>query len=166
MNKNILLGIGVLLIIIAGGGGYFLGAKQGRLVLQKELDEKQVQYQQSKDAVRIVAEKYLSAFKFEDYKEAYSYSCPEFKNSVSLEVWDSYWKNYTKKLSDQGTIYQGASVDDVVISNQSAKVRFTDVFHNPLTQDFKRPSQSDFQFIGDTWCSMSDASQYLPATKK
>lgn len=166
MNKNILLSIGVLLIITAGVGGYFLGDKQGRVILQKELDEKQTQYQKSKEDARVVAEKYLSAFKFEDYKEAYSYTCPEFKNGVNFDLWDNYWKNSTKKLNEQGTIYQGASVDDVVVIDQLAKIRFTDVFHNPLTQDFKRPSQSDFRFIDNTWCSMSDVNQYLPVTKK
>lgn len=154
--KKILLPI--LIVLIAAGtiGGYFYG----RSVVQKELKAKEEAYLKSQDAAKGLALKYLSAFKFGDFKEAYSHTCQEFKEKVAESKFVSSWEKTTKDLVNDGTLIQDFLVDDAVVTDDSAKIRFTEVYYNALTKEFKKPTQSQFKLVGGKWCAMPDVAVY------
>lgn len=148
----------ILIVLIAAGtvGGYFFG----RYAVQKELKAKEEAYLKSQDAAKSLALKYLSAFKFGDFKEAYLHTCQEFKGKVAEAKFVASWEKTLKDLANDGTLVQDFLVDDAVITDDSAKIRFTEVYYNALTKEFKKPTQSQFKLVDGKWCAMPDPSLY------
>lgn len=89
----------------------------------------------------------FGAVKFDDIKEAYSYTCKEFKDKVIEGEYVSSWKKRKDDAAKDGTFIQDFVIDDIVIADDSAKVRFSMIFYNPLTKEFKSPAQAKLNFI-------------------
>ena len=154
--KKLIIPILVILVVVAGTGGYFFGFGQGKSVIQKELQSKEAEYQKSREAAKTVAEKYLSAFKFKDFKEAYSLTCPDFKKSATEQKFIKYWEDGIQSLQkDAGAVIQDYILDEVVVEGEIAKVRFNEVRNSAfLAKEIKLPQQSQFKLVEGSWCPM------------
>src|SRR3989344_743468 len=154
--KKLLIPILSVLIVVAGAGGYFVGKSAAK----KEILAAEETYRKSADGAKEVAIKYLNALKFSDIPEAYSYICPEFQNKVTEEKFVSRWEKIDKELTNEGTVIQDFPVTDVIVNDDLAKIRFSQVFYNPVTKEFSKPSQAEFQLISGQWCAMPPTDGY------
>lgn len=167
----------VALIVLGGVGGYYFGfsqgkaqglvdglnqgKEQGRADLHKELQAEEAAYQKSEEAAKDVASKYLSAFKFNDFKDAYVMTCPEFKSSVTEEKFVKLWGDGINSLRDNGIIVQDFLLDDIVVTGDTAKNRFSEVRTSILLDnEVKIPNQSDFKLVDGMWCPMPSVEPY------
>lgn len=155
--KKIILILFILLIIIFGIGGYFIGyyyGKQtGRLSLENEIKLKEESYQKSKEAAENLAKKYFDAVKYQDFKEVYSYICPEIKNKITEQQFLDFWKNSFKALAEKDLLLQEITVDDIIIDNNIVKARFTEILYSPVFKEIKRVGQSEFKLEDGKWCT-------------
>lgn len=158
--KKLIIPVLVILVITAGTGSYFIGFGQGKSAIQKEIQAKEEAYRKSADGAEEAATKYLNALKFGDFKEAYNYTCPEFKGKITEQKFSDRWEGIDKTLTDEGTLIQDFPVTDVIVSGDTAKIRFTQVYYNPITKEFRKPSQSEFKLVGGQWCAMPSVESY------
>lgn len=158
--KKLVIPVLVILVIIAGTGSYFVGFGQGKSAIKKEIQAKEEAYRKSSEAAKEKATKYLTAFKFGDAKEGYSYTCPEFKEKITEQRFASRWEKITEDLTNEGTLIQDFPVESVVINGETAKVRFTQVYYNPVTKEFRSPAQSEFQLVNGEWCVSPSTDAY------
>lgn len=176
MSKFIIPAL-IALILLAGGGGYYFGTSkgkaqgladglkqgnvQGRADLERELEAEEEAYQKSEEAAKDVALKYLSAFKFNDFKDAYAMTCPEFKSAVTEEKFVKLWEDGINSLRDDGVIVQEFLSDDIVVTGDTAKNRFSEVRTSILfDREIRIPNQSEFKLIDGTWCPMPSSVTY------
>lgn len=152
MNK-ILKSILIIIIVVASiFGGYFFGMKSGknigRIAKENEIKKEAENYSKSREAVKEIASKYMTSTKFADYKESYSYICPEFKKEFSERKYVDF-KGKTAKL-----IIKEINIEDVVVNNDIAKIRTNFVITDFSLPEYKVPYQIIFNFINGEWCAV------------
>lgn len=159
------------LIIVAAIFAYFIGYDSGKNIgqsegfnsgkiigrsdLENELKTKAESYAKTQNAAKEAASKYFTAIKFGDYKESYSYLCQNIKNQVSEE---EYINRQNKNLDPAKAQLQDTTIDDVIVNNNSAKIRFAIIMNVVtdigLVRDIKSSQQMAFELENNKWCAL------------
>lgn len=155
--QKILVPILAASILIAAGGGYYFGLKQGvdqgRADLQKELQVKEEIYKRSKEAVRDAVQKYFGAFKFGDFKEVYALQCQEPKQKVDESTFIKPFEEWAADLRRRNFVVRDFTLEDILLNGDIAKVRFTETRESTLlSRKIELPQQLQFRFENGGWC--------------